>query len=255
LNIHPSGKFAHAMEVDNSADGYISTILLFHIQASGVLQLDSQVQGVYGPAMFATWLYGLSPDGTELYLTSEDANGPAYWQRAVNGQNGTLATDVLLFYPPGGDSVVFGATLIVDYRDLGCSEPRYVNVLSNIPEPSRQLIHCTSAMLSACGTSTNVQLDPSGNYLFLTDPASQQVRVGSIDLPENAVTDTGNFLPFTSQTPGFAFSPDGALVYALLASDLNLHVYRFDPTSGNLTEGEASIPVPNSAGFAPALRQ
>ncbi|MFY9910428.1 MAG: beta-propeller fold lactonase family protein, partial [Candidatus Sulfotelmatobacter sp.] len=114
---------------------------------------------------------------------------------------------------------------------------------------------CTSAMLSACGTSTNVQLDPSGNYLFLTDPASQQVRVGSIDLPENAVTDTGNFLPFTSQTPGFAFSPDGALVYALLASDLNLHVYRFDPTSGNLTEGEASIPVPNSAGFAPALRQ
>jgi len=38
LNIHPSGKFAYAMELDNSTGAYISTILLFHITASGILQ-------------------------------------------------------------------------------------------------------------------------------------------------------------------------------------------------------------------------
>ena len=256
LNIHPSGKFAYAMELDNSTGAYISTIFLFHTKASGILQLDSHVQGIYGPALNPTLLYGVSPDGTQLYLTSEDANGPVYWERAVNGQNGTLAADVLLFRPPIRDSVVFGATLIIDYQNaLSCSQPRYVNVLPNEPEPAQQLIHCTSAMLDACGTAANVQLDPSGEYLFLTDPASQQVRIGRIDLPADGVTDTGNFLPLTAQTPGFAFSPDGTLVYALLARDSSLHVYRFDQTSGNLMEGGASIPIPNSAGFSPALRR
>lgn len=110
-------------------------------------------------------------------------------------------------------------------------------------------------MLGACGTATNVQLDPSGEYLFLTDPASQLVRVASINLSQNAVTDTGHSLPFTMQTPGFAFSPDETLVYALLASDFSLHIYHFDQTNGNLTEGDAPINMSASAGFSPALRQ
>lgn len=157
---------------------------------------------------------------------------------------------------PIRDSVVLGAKLIIDYQSaLNCSQPRYVNILLNQPAPSRPLIHCASAMLDACGKATNVQLDPSGQYLFLTDPALQQVRVAHINLPDNAVTDTGSFLPFTAQTPGFAFSPDGMLVYALLACDFNLHIYRFDQTTGSLTEGGDSIPIPNSAGFAPALRR
>jgi DNA-binding beta-propeller fold protein YncE len=256
LNIHPSGEFAYAMELDNSTGAYISKILLFHTNAYGILQLDSGVQGIYGPALFPTLLSGVSPDGTQLYLTSEDANGPVYWERTVNEQNGTLAADVILFRPPIRDSVALGATLVIDYQNtLNYSQPGYVNILSNEPEPPQQLIHCTSAMLGACGTATNVQLDPSGKYLFLTDPASQQVRVARIDFPANAITDTGHFLSFTAQTPGFAFSPDGTLVYALLASDSSLHVYRFDQTSGNLMEGSTSIPMPNSAGFSPALRR
>ncbi|MGC1448516.1 MAG: hypothetical protein WA830_00630 [Candidatus Sulfotelmatobacter sp.] len=256
LNMHPSGKFAYAMELDNSTGAYISTILLFHVTASGILQLDANVQGRYGPAPFPTFLYGVSPDGTQIYLTSEDAKGPLYWESALNGQNGTLAPNDLLFRPPIRDSVVLGATLVVDYQNaLNYSPPGYVNVLLNEPEPPQQLIHCASTMLGACGTATNVQLDPSGQYLFLTDPASQQVHVAGIDLSANVITDTGNFLPFTAETPGFAFSPDGILVYAWLASDSSLHIYGFDQTSGNLTEGAASIPLPNSAGFSPALRR
>jgi len=256
LNIHPSGEFAYAMQVDNSTGMYISTLFLFHIEPSGILQPDSQAPGIYGPALMPTILYGINPDGAQLYLGSEDADGPLFWERAVNGQNGTLAADVLLLQPPMRDSVVFGAALIIDYQNaFNCSQPRYVNVLPNKPEPPAPLIHCADAMLSACGMATNVQLDPSGEYLFLTDSATQQVRVARINLPENVITDTGNFLPFTAQVPGFAFSPDGTLVYALLASDFSLHVYRFNKASGNLTEGGASIPMPNGAGFSPALRQ
>jgi 6-phosphogluconolactonase (cycloisomerase 2 family) len=256
LNVHPSGQFAYAMSIETSAGMYTSTILLFHAAASGILQLDPEAQGVYGPASIPTLLYGLSPDGKQLYVTSEDENGSAYWQRAINQQTGTLSADVLLLVSPFRDSVAFGATVIIDYQSaLSCSEPRSVNVFANKPEPSRQLIHCGSDMLDACGTATDVQVDPSGQYLFLTDPTSQKVRVAYIDLSKNVVADTGNFIPFTMQTPGFAFSPDGTLVYALLACDCSLHVYRFDQTSGHLTEGASSIPMTNSSGFLPARHQ
>ena len=72
-------------------------------------------------------------------------------------------------------------------------------------------------MLSACGDASNVRLDPSGQYLFLTDPAAQQVSVGHINLPKHKIEDTGSFLPLTGQSPGFSFSPDGKFVYAVLA--------------------------------------
>jgi len=252
LNIHPSGAFAYAMTTTQDSAGlYTSTILLFHATASGMLQVDPHPQGVYGPALMPTLLYGVRADGTELYLRSEDENRSAYWQRAVNPQEGTLGTDILLFAPPVRDSVALGAAVIVDYQNaLTCSEPRYVNVFSNQPEAT-QLIHCGGDMLDACGTATNVQVDPSGEYLFLTDPASQKVRVAGLKFSNSAIMDTGNFLPFTMQTPGFAFSPDGTLVYALLARDCSLHIYRFDPGSGYLMESDTSIPMSDSAVSCP----
>jgi 6-phosphogluconolactonase (cycloisomerase 2 family) len=90
-----------------------------------------------------------------------------------------------------------------------------------------------SAMLGACGEASNVQLDPSGQYLYLfvSDPVMQQVRVGHINLARHKIEDTGNFLPPTAQTPGFSFSPDGKFVYALLASDLSVHIFSFDSTT------------------------
>ena len=256
LNIHPSGKFVYGMQLESLIGAYISKILLFHIEVSGKLHIDPNAQGTYGPAAYPTLLYGVSPDGSQVYIASQDGNGPAYWESAVNGQNGTLAQENLLFRPPVRDSTVLGAKLAIEYQNvLNYLGPGYVNVLSNEPEPPQPLIHCASAMLTACGTASNVQIDPSGKYLFLTDPASGQVRVGLIDFPANAIADTGNFLPFTAETPGFAFSPDGTLVYAWLAIDHSLHIYRFDQTSGSLTESSASIPLSNSAGFLPALRR
>ena len=255
FNIHPSGNFAYALQVDASNNTYTSTLFLFEIQASGILR-QPQTQGIYGPSLMPTLLQGLDPEGRELYLVSDDLNGPVYWQRSVNAQNGALGPDILLFRPPAKDSVVFGATLIVDYENaMDCSRPRYVNIMRNTPNPPQPLIQCGSAMLDACGSASDIQLDPSGVYLFLTDTGAQQVRVGRVDVPAAAVRDTGKFLAAPAQVPGFAFSPDGTLVYVLLANDSRLHIYGFDPTSGNLTLGSTSISVPAGSGFLPALRR
>jgi hypothetical protein len=256
LNVHATGALAYAMRIENSAGMYTSTILLFHATASGALNLDPNPQGVYGPAVIPTILYGLSADGTQLYVQAQDVNGTSYWQRAVSPVDGTLAADVLLFVAPFRDSITLGEKVIVDYQNaLTCSEPRDVTVFPNTPDPSRQLIRCGTEMLGACGTATNVEVDPSGQYLFLTDPASQKVRVARMNFSKNLVTDTGNFITFTMQTPGFAFSPDGTLVYALLACDCSLHIYHFGQNSGSLIEGGTPIPIPASAGFLPATRQ
>jgi hypothetical protein len=254
LNVDPTGTFAYALQLEDSAAGYTSTILLFHASASGMLTFDPNIQGVYGPSLFPTVLYGLSAAGGELYLRSEDTNNSEYWQRSVSPQSGSLAPDVLLFQAPGQDSVVLGTKVIIEYQSaMSCSQPRSVYVLPNQPDPTAQIV-CSSSMLDACGTVTNVQLDPSGQYLFLTDPESQRVRVAQINLQKRAITDTGSSLPFTAQTPGFAFSPDGILVYAWLTTDFRLHVYRFDQTTGKLREGSTSVAMPQCGGFLPALR-
>jgi len=256
LNIHPSGEFVYAMQLTSSSKMYTTTILLFDVLPSGMLEPNPHVQGEYGPSVMPTLLYGVGPDGTELYLQSDEANGPLYWERKVNGDDGTLAANVLLFRPPGDDSVVFGRTLIIDYQnEMDCPQPRYVDVLPNQPQPPGPLIQCRSAMLAACGAASNVQLDPSGMYLFLTDTEAQQVRVAKINLSRHAITDTGSFLPFSAQTPGFSFSPDGTLVYAFLASDLSVHIFGFDRTSGRLVEGPTPIPMSASAGFLPVRRR
>jgi 6-phosphogluconolactonase (cycloisomerase 2 family) len=109
-------------------------------------------------------------------------------------------------------------------------------------------------MLTACATATNVEIDPVGKYLFLTDPPTQQIHVARIHLGAKTVEDTGNAIPMTAETPGFAFSPDGTLVYAVLASDSSLHLYSFNPASGQLTDGNSPLPINSNYGFCPAFR-
>jgi len=74
LNIHPSGKFAYTMELNQPAGEYVSTVLLFAISASGMLQPTASAQGAYGLSVFPTLLYGVSHDGTQIYLASEDGS-------------------------------------------------------------------------------------------------------------------------------------------------------------------------------------
>jgi hypothetical protein len=259
FNIHRSARFVYMMQVSNVGAGYISTVRLFYVNsADGKLHEDPTVQGSYGPYdVLPASLYGFSADGTKIYLSRQNSQGPFYEQRSLNTENGTVGPDVVLYQPAGGwinsETLVIGTQLMVDeHRASGATG--YIDVLPLAPRPRRHLFRCTAAMLPACETATDVQIDPTGQYLFLTDPPTQEVHVTRIGLKAKKVEDTGNSIPMTAETPGFAFSPDGTLVYAVLASDSSVHVYSFSPTSGQLIGGGTPLPIGSNYGFCSAFR-
>jgi DNA-binding beta-propeller fold protein YncE len=258
FNIHRSAHFAYMMQVDNSGNQYVSTLRLFQInQNNGKLREYPQAQGTYGP--YDVWpaaLYGFSADGTQIYLSQQNSQGTFYDQRPLNAGNGTVGPSVVLYQlgnavGTSSDTLVIGAQVMID-EHMAAGMAGYLDVFPLISRPRHHLFRCTAAMLAACATATNVQLSPVGKYLFLTDPATQQIRVARVHLTAKNVQDTGNSIPMTAQTPGFAFSPDGTLVYALLASDSSLHVYSFDSSSGQLVDGNAPLLMGNNSGFCPA---
>ena len=260
FNIHPSARFAYVMQVDTSGTEYTSTVRLFYANSSdGKLREDPQPQGSYGPySVWPAFLYGFSGDGTKIYLSRQNSQGPFYDQRALSTESGSLGPDVLLYQPPGGqrttDMLVIGTELMVDERRSPMASG-YLDILPLVPRPRHHLFSCTASMLAACATATNVQIAPVGQYLFLTDPPTQQVHVARIHLDAKKVEDTGNSIPMTAETPGFAFSPDSALIYVVLAGDSSVHVYSFDPTSGQLAGGNSPLPIGSNEGFFPASRR
>jgi Lactonase, 7-bladed beta-propeller len=259
INIHRSARFVYMMQVSASGAEYTSEVRLFYVSPSdGKLREDPRIQGRYGP--FDAWpasLYGFSADGTKIYLSRQNSQQLFYEQRTLNTRTGTVGPDVVLYQPIAGaldsDTLVIGARVMVDeHRAPGIG---YLDVLPLIPRPRRHLFRCAASMLALCETSTNVQIDPSGKYLFLTDPLTQEVRVAAMYLNAKKVEATENSIPTTAETPGFAFSPDGTLVYAELATDSSVHVYSFDSASGQLTDGGSTLPIANTYGFCPAVRR
>jgi|SRR5579862_270689 len=256
FNMHPSGRFAYMLEVTNSNLGYQANIRLFRARPpNGVLQEDPRTQGSYGPApYFPAFLYGFSTDGRKLYDSSLTLTGSVYRERSINLKTGSLGDDAQLIRVNNEEEVAIGSVIVLQYQADMNTNQNYLDILPNAPNPKRVFIHCTAAMLSSCATATNVQLDKSGRYLFLTDPATQAVHVAAIDLAGRTIRDTGSSMPMTSQTPGFAFSPKGTIVYALLASDNSVHFYHFDRITGSLTEGGTPLPLPSGAAICPAQR-
>jgi len=204
FNIHRSARFVYMMQVSAVGAGYISTVRLFYVNSTdGKLHEDPTIQGSYGPYdVLPASLYGFSADGTKIYLSRQNLEGPFYDQRSLNTQSGTVGPDVVLFQPADGwinsDMLVIGTQVMVDeHRAAGSTG--YIDVLPLVPRPRHHLFRCSAAMLPACETATNVQIDPSSQYLFLTDPPTQRVHVTRIRLKAKKVEDTGNALPMTAQ--------------------------------------------------------
>jgi hypothetical protein len=259
FNIQGSARFAYMMQVTALGAEYTSTLRLFYVNSvNGKLHEDSKIQGSYGPYdLWPASLYGFNADGTKIYLSRQTSQGSFYEQRTLSTKSGNLGPDVILYQPSGGplnsDTLVIGQHVMVDqHRPAGALG--YLDIFPQVPRPRHHLFSCTATMLTACATATNVQIDPVGKYLFLTDPPTQQVHVARMHLGAKNLEDTGNSIPMTGEIPGFAFSPDGTLLYAVLASDSNLHVYSFNSASGRLVDGGTPLPIGSSAGFCPAFR-
>ena len=254
FNMRPAGQFAYMLQVTSSNNQYYAKIRLFNVVApGGKLKEYPQLQGVYGPAPFwPALLYGFSPDGSKLYDTSTVATGSVYRERLINRRNGTLGADSQLISLNSNEDVAIGAVIAVQHQN---SDPNqaYLDIFPNTPNPKRT-IHCTMAMLPYCATATNIQLDRTGKFLFLTDPATQAVQVTSINISKRKIVDTGHSMPMTSQTPGFAFNQNGSIVYAM-QTDGNVHFFHFDASTGALTEGGTPLPIAQGTGICPAHYQ
>ena len=252
FNMHPGGKFAYMLQVSSSNNQYSAKIRLFKVQADdGSLKENPQLQGTYGPAPF--WpavLYGFSPDASKLYISSQTTSGSVYLQRPINTQNGTLAASNQLITLNGDEDVAMGAVIAVLHRNSQNPNQGYLDVYPNIPNAKRA-IHCTASMLSFCGIASDIKLDHSGKFLFLTDPVSGGVHVARVNVTSHKLIDTGSSLPMTSQTPGFVFNHDGSIVY-VMETDGSVHFFHFDLASGSLTEDGTPLPLAQGSGICPA---
>jgi 6-phosphogluconolactonase (cycloisomerase 2 family) len=252
FNMHPNGRFAYMLEVTTSGNSYQAYIRLFEVQQGrGTLKESSQVQGSYGPSVYwPAFLYGFSTDGTKLYDASTVETASIYRQRAIDLTTGALGADKQIFQATGNSEVVI-RNVIVDQYQTSITADNFLAIYPDTPNPAKATIRCTMAMLSACATATNVQLDPSGRYLFLTDPAKGTVQVATFNLSTDKIRNTGYSIPMPAETPGLAFSPDGSIVYAL-GDDQAVHFYHFDAQSGSLTEGGTPLPLSPGSGICPA---
>ena len=254
FNMHPNGQFAYMLQVSQINNLYYAKFRLFKVQSGGILKENTQLQGTYGPAPFwPAQLYGFSPDGSKLYYTSPVPTGSVYKQRIINKSSGTLGADDQLIALNGNEDVAIGPVIAVQHQNDVQPSQAYLDIFPNIPNPKRA-IHCTVAMLAYCATATNIQLDRSGKFLFLSDPATPAIHVVWMNLIKNQIVDTRNSMPMTSQTPGYVFNQAGNIVYAM-QPDGNVHFFHFDPTSGSLTEGGTPLPIAQGSGICPAHYQ
>jgi hypothetical protein len=253
FNMHPSSRFAYMLEVTSSNGVYSADIRLFHAQPrEGTLKEDPRIQGSYGPAyIWPAFLYGFSTDGSKLYDTSMLTTGEVYRERWIDLKTGTLGNDTEILNASSGEDVVIGKLIVAQYQSDSSVDLSYTDILPDVPNP-QAVVHCTFTMLSFCATASNVQLDRSANYLFFTDPATQAIHIAAISLSGRKITDTESMMPMTSQTPGFVFSPDETIVYAMIKNDDSVHFYHFDQTSGSLTEGGAPLAIAPGSGICPA---
>jgi hypothetical protein len=198
--------------------------------------------------------YGFNKDGSELYdLQSSSFDGSdssSYASHAVDPQTGMLGPETPLFGTErnwGDTTIAFIADKFLGDSYKGSSNApgdSWADIYAHPISPGAPMIHCTIAMLSVCDTATAVRLDPSQQYLFFSDPATQSIRVIHVDLAGKQLVDTGTFIPLI-KVATLDFSRDGSLVYVITEPDAIIHIYGFDALTGKVTPG-GTLPLTGS---------
>ena len=250
--VHPSRNFAYEMKPGPS--DYLSIQSTLYLQpvdpSTGKFGNNPQQLDTFGPAYTSESLKRFSHDGTSLF-DQIDGSGPhgsgeiAFRKSTVDPATGkmTLGNIFWLYSYYGGIDVSTSTSLgdhLVAFARIG-GYPDDVSMIDISPVTDTAvgsnspavLVHCTAQMIAACATTTNVQLDPTEQFVFATEQNTSKVHVFRIDLANQKLVDTRALLP----SGPFAFSSDGSLVYAATNGGTDIQVYRFDHTSGALTPG------------------
>jgi hypothetical protein len=260
--VDPNGKFAYAFEFKEDSQGnYTYALRLFSVDSStGKLTESSKVQEKYAPSPYCSPAFDhFSSDGSklfdDLFCSPPDSYGFTNYYRTVNPQTGQLGPDVQIFtfndYGDSADEVRIGTRTINDLHTVVSQTSMLVYPLTS--NPKAPLIHCTSAMLTACGSATAYWQDRTGMYLLFQ--LSGGFDVGKIDLASKQIVGTGNSFP-ADQTP--IFSLDDSIMYGVVYafnSTSTIQVYGFDANTGNLTTGGQASVAATLWNVVPAQRQ
>jgi hypothetical protein len=261
FHIHPNGTFAYALysSTDQTTRQFVGDIVLFTINLkTGELTNTTKAVTSFLPNYyFQTFLYGFNSTGSKFYIRAyvnfRDSVGSSYSSYTVNAKTGELG-DATAFW--GDDASIVGTAFsVISDKLIGLDSnygvsggPAGIKIYPNAVyppnPPPNPAITCTVDMLAECGSTTGMQFDPSGKYLFLSTTANG-TEVMAIDLTAKELKKTGASMPDAAQN-GVIFSPDGTLAYAIKHPSEVL-VYAFNPANG-LFAAHSSFTVPFQIG-------
>ncbi|MGD0793152.1 MAG: lactonase family protein [Terriglobales bacterium] len=98
---------------------------------------------------------------------------------------------------------------------------------------------------SGSNDTAEIQVHPSGKFLFASNRGHDSIAVFSIDSHTGALTLVDHF-PTQGKTPrNFEIDPTGKLLFVANQDTNNIVVFRIDPTSGRLTPTGQTLRVPS----------
>jgi 6-phosphogluconolactonase len=107
-----------------------------------------------------------------------------------------------------------------------------------------QTVPTLPADFAGANTCAEVQVGPSGKFLFGSNRGHDSIVIYAIDEEDGTLTLIGH-MPTQGQSPrNFAISPDGQYLIAANQDTNNLVTFKIDPASGQLTPTGYQVEVP-----------
>jgi 6-phosphogluconolactonase (cycloisomerase 2 family) len=254
LAIDSSGKFlfvaSQGTPEPNFAPGYLS---VFSISTSGTLTpVQAQIplpalqcpvpQALSCPAPVAL---AITPTASFLYVADQSQN--LVFTFGVDPSSGKLTPNATLPAVPTGNAPsglamnATGTLLYVANRD---SE----NVTGfTISADNSAIPGALSAIAGSFATGLSpvaLAVDPSGQYLYVTDKSSNDVTgfkikgvIGTLSALSNSPYNTG------IGPDAVAISPTNKFLYVANSGNASISAYQINPTSGNLIPASGAVPT------------
>ena len=254
LAIDSGGKFLFVANqgtpVPNFAAGYLS---VFSIGADGMLTpVQAQVplpilqcpapQAQPCPAPVAL---AITPAATFLYVADQTQN--LIFTFALDPSTGKLAPDatlapVLTDAAPSGLAMNTNGTLLYVANRDAASVTGFTISADNSSAPG-----ALSPIAGSFPTGRSpiaLAVDPSGQFLYVTDKASNQVTGFKIKGTVGTLSSLSNS-PYSSglAPDAIAISPTNKFLYVSNSGNASLSAYKIDPTTGNLIPASGAVPT------------
>ena len=254
MTIDPSGKYLYVANqgtpVPTFAPGYLSVFAIGGDGTLGPVQAQVQLPNLQCPtpqalSCPAPVALAVTPTGSFVYVADQSQN--LVFTFSVDPSTGTLTADATLPAAPTGSAPSglamnpAGTLLYVANRD---SESVSGFAISADNSATPGALSAIAGSFSTGLSPVALAVDPSGQYLYAADKATNQVtgfRIKGVIGTLSALSNS----PYSSG-PGpdaIAISPTNKFLYVANGGDASLSAYKIDPTSGNLIPASGTVPT------------